>query len=70
MDYAAIGNVTNLTARLCAIAKGGEMLTSQRTLAKVEHLVDVEAKGEVEVKGIKRPVKVYNILGLKDASLE
>src|SRR3989304_4370324 len=29
-DYGAIGNVTNLAARLCGEAKGGQILVSQR----------------------------------------
>jgi class 3 adenylate cyclase len=32
IDYGAIGNVTNLAARLCGEAHGGEILVSQRVL--------------------------------------
>ena len=38
-DYAAIGTVTNLAARLCDAAEAGKMLVSQRVHAGVEHLV-------------------------------
>ena len=34
-DYGAIGTVTNLAARLCAAARGGEILASQRVVASV-----------------------------------
>ena len=39
-DYAAIGNVTNLAARLCAEATGGQVLVDRKTMAKIEPLVD------------------------------
>ena len=35
-DYAAIGTVANLAARLCAEAGDGQILVSQRALAAVE----------------------------------
>ena len=38
-DYAAIGTVTNLAARLCDVASAGQMLVSQRVHAAVEDLV-------------------------------
>ena len=38
-DYACIGSVTNLAARLCGEAKGGQILTNQKTLARIEDAV-------------------------------
>ncbi|MBI4205396.1 MAG: response regulator, partial [Betaproteobacteria bacterium] len=38
-DYGAIGNVTNLSARLCGEAKPGQILISQRVLGHVEGMV-------------------------------
>jgi adenylate cyclase len=65
MDYAAIGKTTNLAARLCAAAKGGEILISRKTLFQVEDLVEVEEVGALEVKGFSEPIMAYNVLGLK-----
>ncbi|HMK66353.1 MAG TPA: adenylate/guanylate cyclase domain-containing protein, partial [Thermodesulfobacteriota bacterium] len=65
MDYAAIGKTTNLAARLCAAAKGGEILVSRKTLFQVEDLVDVEEIGALEVKGFSQKVMAYNVLCLK-----
>jgi adenylate cyclase len=65
MDYGAIGNVTNLASRLCDEAKGGQILTNQKTLSKVEHLVEAEALQEFHLKGFGRPVAVFNIARLK-----
>ena len=61
-DYGAIGTVTNLAARLCGEAKPGQTLISQRVLASVEDLVEVEAVGELELKGFLKPVAAYNVV--------
>src|SRR3989442_73003 len=64
-DYGAIGTVTNLAARLCGEARPGQVLVSQRVLAAVEDLVDVETVGDLGLKGFHRPVPAYNVLGAK-----
>ncbi len=64
-DYACIGSVTNLAARLCSEAKGGQVLTNQKTLTRVEDIVDSEALGEVTLKGISHPVAAFNVTGFK-----
>jgi len=65
MDYGAVGNVTNLAARLCGEAKGGQVLTNQRTLSKIEDSVTVESLEELHLKGFARPVAAFNIVELK-----
>ena len=64
-DYACIGSVTNLAARLCSEAKGGQILANRKTLARVEDVVQNEALGEVTLKRIAQPVPVFNVTGLK-----
>ncbi len=64
-DYGAIGQVTNLGARLCSEAKDGQILLSQRTFAAVEEYVEVEPL-EVTVKGYSRPQAAYNIVRLRE----
>ncbi len=66
MDYGAVGNVTNLSARLCGEAKGGQILVSQRVLATVEGLVEAEPVGELSLKGFHRSITAYNVLRLKE----
>jgi adenylate cyclase len=66
LDYGAIGTVTNLAARLCGVAKAGQILVSQRLLGAVEPLVTVEPVGEMPFKGFSKPVPVINVVGLKD----
>ena len=65
MDYDAIGNVTNLAARLCGEAKGGQILTDRKTLNKIEELVEAETPEELQLKGFARPVAAYNLLRLR-----
>jgi class 3 adenylate cyclase len=64
-DYGAIGNVTNLAARLCGEARPGQILIAQRVLASVEDLVEVEPVGELELKGMSKAVSAFNLVGLK-----
>jgi class 3 adenylate cyclase len=65
LDYAAIGPVTNLAARLCAEATGGEILVSGRVHGAVEAIVTAEPRGELVLKGFHRPVAAFNVSGLR-----
>ena len=67
-DYAAIGTVSNVASRLCDEAKPGQILISPRVLLAVEDAVSVEAIGEFELKGIRRPLATYNVLSMKSHS--
>jgi len=49
-DYACIGGVTNLAARLCSEAKGGQTLTNQKTLFRVEDEVQAVLSGKKQPK--------------------
>ena len=62
-DYAAIGTVSNVASRLCDEAKPGQILISPRVLMAVEDAVTVEPVGEFALKGIRRPLAAYNVLG-------
>jgi adenylate cyclase len=63
-DYGAIGTVVNLAARLCAAAKPGQILISQRVYDAVADRVDGEPFGELQVKGLRQPVTAFNVRGL------
>ncbi len=64
-DYGAIGTVTNLAARLCGEAQGGQILVSSKVAAVVEGLIDAEEVGPLALKGFLKPVPAFNVLGLK-----
>jgi class 3 adenylate cyclase len=61
-DYAAVGTVSNVASRLCDEAKSGQILISPRVLMAVEDAVNIEPVGDFTLKGISRPVAVYNVL--------
>ncbi|TMK82206.1 MAG: hypothetical protein E6G47_01055, partial [Actinobacteria bacterium] len=63
MDYTAVGDTTNLAARLLNIAKPGQIVVSRYT----QHLRDgfflFEDLGEFEVKGKTHPIRAYALTG-------
>ena len=63
-DYAAIGSVTNLATRLCGEAKGGEILTHQKALGRIDCAVETAELGERVLKGFAAPVKVFSVLSI------
>jgi class 3 adenylate cyclase len=67
LDYGAIGTVTNLAARLCGEAGGGQILISARVAAAVEGMIDAESVGPLALKGLARPVPAYRLRGLTTA---
>ena len=69
-DYAAVGTVTNLAARLCGEAKAGEILVSPRVAAAIDDIAETEAVGELSLKGLVRPVATHNVIGLKKPAEE
>ncbi|HEY5725466.1 MAG TPA: hypothetical protein VIX40_05880, partial [Methylomirabilota bacterium] len=60
-----IGTVTNLASRLCGEAKPGQILASRRVTAQLEAEIEVEAVGDLTLKGFGRPVAACNVLKLR-----
>jgi class 3 adenylate cyclase/CheY-like chemotaxis protein len=65
-DYAAIGSVVNLAARLCGEAEGGQIVVERKVLIAVEALAEMQELGALTLKGFHRPVPAFNIVRLKD----
>jgi adenylate cyclase len=59
--YTAIGTVCNLAARLCAEAKDGQILVSSHIAEAVEAAVKLEDLGNLELRGLRRPVAAFNV---------
>ena len=63
MDYTAVGDTTNLAARLLGVAGPGQIVVSRYT----QHLRDgffvFEDLGEIEVKGKAHPIRAYALTG-------
>jgi adenylate cyclase len=60
-----IAKATSRRRFLSSEANGGQILTDQKTLSKVEHLVEAEPLGDLQLKGFGRPTAVFNIVRLK-----
>jgi class 3 adenylate cyclase/CheY-like chemotaxis protein len=65
-DYGAIGTVTNLAARLCGEAQGGQILISSRMAGALEDLIECQEVGALSLKGLLRPVPTFKVIGLKE----
>ncbi len=64
-EYTAIGTVVNLAARLCGQAEGGEVLAAERVVAALGDAVVTEPAGEIELKGMARPVAIHRVFALR-----
>ena len=61
MDYTAIGKQVNLAARLQADCEPGRILISHSTQALIQDGITCEPRGEIQVKGLRDPVKIYEV---------
>jgi class 3 adenylate cyclase len=59
--YTAIGTVCNVAARLCAEAKDGQILLSQRVNVALKGSVATEQVAALALKGLTQPVVAYNV---------
>src|SRR5262245_21426962 len=64
-DYAAVGTVVNLAARLCSQAANNQILIDRKVLAAVDTMIATEAAGEFILKGLHRPTAAFNVCGLR-----
>ena len=63
MDYTAVGDTTNLAARLQQIAEPGTILMSDAATQLVQDDMQIEPLEPVFVKGKNEPLSVYQVLG-------
>ncbi len=63
-DYAAIGSVTNLAARLCAAAAAGQVLVAQRVFSATDGLAIGEPVGELDLRGFSRAIRAFDVTGI------
>jgi len=64
-EYAAIGNVPNLAARLCGQAGAGEIVLDAQTEQDVAHLAETESVGPLQLRGFMHPVPAFRLISLK-----
>jgi adenylate cyclase len=68
-DYAAIGSVTNMSARLCAAAAPWQILVTQRVFSSTESFAVGDSVGELTLQGFSQPIRAFGIKGLDQARL-
>jgi adenylate cyclase len=61
-DYAAIGSVTNLAARLCDEARPWQVLVTRRVLAAAGNGPEAKSLGDLRLRGFSRPFPVFDVL--------
>jgi adenylate cyclase len=59
--YTANGTVVNLGARLCEKAGDGQILIDARVQLAVEAIASMEPLGDLDLKGLHRPVRAFNV---------
>jgi len=63
MDYTAIGDTTNLAARLESLAEPGTILVSESTYRLARGAFEMRGVGPFTVKGKSEPVVAYEVVG-------
>jgi len=64
MDYDAIGSTTHLASRMEQVAPPGSIRMTADTLRLAEGLVQVRALGPIPVKGLLRPIEIFELTGV------
>jgi len=64
-EYTAMGDTTNVAARMQSAAKPGSVLISADTYHLVKQLFEVKPRGATKVKGKSTPIETYEVLAPK-----
>jgi class 3 adenylate cyclase/tetratricopeptide (TPR) repeat protein len=67
MDYSAVGATTHLAARMEQLAEPGRIFLTDSTRHMVEGFVEIAARGATPVKGLARPLPIFELLGATSA---
>jgi class 3 adenylate cyclase len=65
-EYAAIGNVPNLAARLCGVAQAGEIILDAQTERELAPLADTEQLGPLTLRGFQQPIVAFRLRQLRE----
>ncbi|HSZ83694.1 MAG TPA: adenylate/guanylate cyclase domain-containing protein, partial [Polyangia bacterium] len=66
LQYTAIGDAMNTTARLCSVAQPGQIILSEATFRKVQGQIAAVPLPPVRVKGKAEELRIYNAVGERD----
>jgi adenylate cyclase len=64
LEYTVIGDPVNTGSRLCSLARPGQTLVSEGTLAKLDDSVELKELPAEKVKGKALPIRVFELIGL------
>jgi class 3 adenylate cyclase len=64
-EYAAIGNVPNLAARLCGTAHAGEIILDAQTEHDLSSIADTEPIGPLTLRGFQQPVAAFRLKSIR-----
>jgi len=65
-EYAAIGNVPNLAARLCGAAHAGEIIVDGQTEQDIVAIAETEFVGALTLRGFQQPVPAFRLKSIRD----
>ena len=65
MDYTVLGTHANIASRLESAAEPGEILISHETWSLVKDVVMCRDQGEINVKGLTNPVRIYQVVDFR-----
>lgn len=65
-EYAAIGNVPNLAARLCGAATAGEIIVDGQTEQDIVAIAETEFIGALTLRGFQQPVPAFRLKSMRD----
>jgi adenylate cyclase len=66
LQYTAIGDAMNTTARLCGVAQSGQIILSEATFKKVQGQIAAVPLPPVRLKGKTDELRIYNAVGTRD----
>ncbi|EAZ88435.1 CHASE2 domain-containing protein [Crocosphaera chwakensis] len=63
--YGVVGSQVNLTYRVESYTLGGQIFISEATLKQAESILVIESEKQVTPKGVKEPISIYEVGGIK-----
>ncbi len=67
-EYTVMGSVVNLSARIMAHSSPGKLIVDKATKSRSKGVFDFAEPEFVQFKGMKEPLPVYEVIGLRSAS--